>query len=164
MYSLHLKTSPSITNVKRASLLKLSLNIVALLFLVILSNFSIAQVSADNPATNTGNLSDKISSFTASLKKDAALLKWQIAAEQNNQEFVVQHNCNGSAWNNIGVVKAAVVNGSIQYYSFLHTSPAKGVNNYRLSQTDADGHTNYSNPVSLVNIGEAKQLTVIPPR
>jgi len=45
--------------------------------------------------------------FTASLQKNAALLKWSTAFEQNSDRFEIEKSIDGSNWNKIGTVRAA---------------------------------------------------------
>lgn len=156
MNTLNVKPRQKNSNLTITRLLKSLLLIPALILPGILGNQSIAQL----PAVGSSSSAETISSLTGSLKKDVVLLKWQVSSDQNTLDFEIQHNGNGAAWNTIGVIKTATTSNSVQNYSFVHANPAKGVNNYRLVQTDAEGRSTYSNSVSLVNISEGKQLVV----
>jgi len=83
-------------------------------------------------------------SFTVQQEGDAALLRWSTASEQNTRSFTVLHSINGSAWNSIANIHAAGLSTSAHDYSYLHATPASGVNYYRISQTDVDGRSVYS--------------------
>ena len=72
----------------------------------------------------------------------SVLLRWITAQEQNTRNFTVQHSIDGLNWSAIGTVPASGnANGN---YSFIHTSPANGINYYRILQTDRDNRFNYS--------------------
>jgi hypothetical protein len=101
-------------------------------------------------------------SFNAQKKETSVLLNWSTASEQNTSNFLVQHSIDGAAWITIGTVQAAGTSSSTEYYSFIDTDPAKGINYYRLLQNDIDGHNSYSKTVSLLYTTKAKQLIVYP--
>jgi hypothetical protein len=83
----------------------------------------------------------KFISFTANRQSAAVLLKWTTAQEQNSKNFSIEHSINGSTWTSIGIL-AAIVNSTVEtHYSFVHASPAKGNNFYRIRQADMDDKT-----------------------
>jgi trimeric autotransporter adhesin len=83
-------------------------------------------------------------SFTAERQGETALLKWQTFNEQHTKDFTIQHSANGVTWQNAGVVNAAGYSVESRSYSFIHTTPADGINYYRLLQADLDGKYSYS--------------------
>lgn len=99
--------------------------------------------------------------FTAAEHDEAILLNWTTAAEQGTKDFQVQHSADGRQWQTIGSLMAAGNASGEQAYSFLHGTPANGLNAYRLLQRDIDGRSNYS-PVVTVNLKAKNQFTVYP--
>lgn len=78
-------------------------------------------------------------SFTAVLQKDKALLKWNVAMEQNNKAFVVERSRDGVNWNPILVVPATGNYTGEREYKAADDSPFIGINFYRIRQVDKDG-------------------------
>jgi len=72
-------------------------------------------------------------------KLNQVLLQWSTASEVNSQEFAVEHSTNGTVWNRIATIAAAGNSNESKQYSFLHVSPVKGRNFYRIRQRDLDG-------------------------
>lgn len=151
---------PTTVAIKINRLQKLALNIIPVMLLGLISPFIIAQASTDSTATSQNILPETTTSLSASLKNDAVLLKWQTTSEQKVEEFVIQYNSNGTAWNNISTSQASGNSSTLQNYSFIHTGIAKGINNYRLLQRDAEGRISYSKIVSVLNFSESRQLIV----
>ncbi len=83
-------------------------------------------------------------SFTAKKQNNNVLLNWATAAEQNAQDFVIQHSSNGQNWQQVGLIAAAGNSNSENNYQFVHTKPVTGNNYYRLLQRDKNGNTAYS--------------------
>jgi hypothetical protein len=100
--------------------------------------------------------------FTVQKQNNTSLLKWSTATEQNSDKFIVQHSSNGASWNVIGAKAAAGNSSSIKEYSFIHTSPAAGMNYYRLLQLDKDGKESYSQVLSVNFDMAAKQVVIYP--
>jgi hypothetical protein len=101
-------------------------------------------------------------SFTVTKSGDDALLNWATASEVNNNFFDVQHSVNGEEFNYVGRVNSLNGNSTaVQNYQFVHNSPAKGVNYYRLKQVDFDGTFEYSDIRSIM-FGGAGNLVIYP--
>lgn len=83
-------------------------------------------------------------SFTIAKQNETVLLKWTTAQEQNTRHFIVQHRSNSINWTNIGTLPAAGNSAGIRNYSYVHTTPAAGINYYRILQTDMDSRSSYS--------------------
>lgn len=111
-----------------------------------LSNFSLSGATSNFVSQKSGLtvLPLKWVSFTAQKQEDHVLLSWSTAEEENTKDFIVQHSVNDQEWNNIATVSAAGNNNAITNYSYLHSSPAEGVNYYRILQRDMDGNYSYS--------------------
>jgi hypothetical protein len=84
------------------------------------------------------------SSFTVTRQDNNALLQWTTEQEENTRNFVVQHSSNGNSWANIGTLPAAGNSNYAIDYSYVHASPATGLNYYRILQTDIDNRGSYS--------------------
>ncbi|MEO6406838.1 MAG: T9SS type A sorting domain-containing protein [Ferruginibacter sp.] len=69
-----------------------------------------------------------------------ALIAWQTSFEVNSAWFEVQRSTDAIIFYSIGRVQAAGNSTSVLSYSFVDNQPAKGLNYYRLKQTDADNH------------------------
>lgn len=83
-------------------------------------------------------------SFSAKKQNNNVLLNWATAAEQNAQDFVIQHSNDGQNWQQAGIIAAAGNSDSENNYQFVHTKPVTGNNYYRLLQRDKNGNTAYS--------------------
>jgi hypothetical protein len=118
------------------------------------SPFSVMDGGSTLPVTWLG--------FTVQKQNNTSLLKWSTATEQNSDKFIVQHSSNGASWNVIGAKAAAGNSSSIKEYSFIHTSPAAGMNYYRLLQLDKDGKESYSQVLSVNFDMAAKQVVIYP--
>jgi hypothetical protein len=85
-----------------------------------------------------------LSNFTAVSSNGKALLKWQTLSEQGTQNFIVQNSTDGLNWHDLATIPAAGNSNNKKDYSYVHTSPEKGTNYYRLLQTDISGSKTYS--------------------
>jgi Secretion system C-terminal sorting domain len=83
-------------------------------------------------------------SFTVQPSNEKALLKWSTASEQNTKSFIVQHSENGVNWTSINEQPAMGNSNSTVQYTYLHSTPSKAINYYRILQTDLDGKSSYS--------------------
>jgi hypothetical protein len=108
-----------------------------------LSNFALTG-STSNFIMQNAVLPLQWLSFTLQKKEKAVELDWSTASEQNTKEFVVQHSINGTDWREIGRVPAIGNSSSVTRYSYIHSSPAKNINYYRLLQVDIDERNSYS--------------------
>lgn len=88
-------------------------------------------------------------SFTTTKQNQTVLLQWATAQEQNTRNFAVQHSTNGINWAGIGALPAAGNSSIAINYSFVHATPANGINHYRILQTDMDNKSSYSNVKTL---------------
>jgi len=96
-------------------------------------------------------------SFTATAQNNSqSLLQWATAQEQNTKDFYIQHSADGINWVTIGNLPAAGNSNSTNYYNFVHTNPVKGLNYYRIKQTDVDSRYSYS-PVRMLSFTRALQ-------
>lgn len=112
--------------------------------------------SLDGTASSYGNFGQNVAlwynsftlpltwrSFNVRSQKENVLLKWSTENESNTADFEIQHSSNGRDWLSIGNITAQNTAG-IHEYSFIHNSPVKGNNYYRLEQRDIDNRKTYS--------------------
>lgn len=90
----------------------------------------------------------------------SARLNWTVAAEENNDYFIISRSSNGNDFTQIGTVPSAVMtNGKYVYYD---RNPLTGRNFYRLEQVDKDGKKVQSGVRDLVFEKDAIQIIVSP--
>ena len=126
-------------------------------------NFKLLGTGDGKITVNFGSvLPVTLSGLSASPVNGQSLIKWQTASEQNTTNFLVQQSTNGTAWKTIATVKAANNSHTTQSYQYLHSTPAKGINYYRLQQMDADGRSSFSKVVNVLFYGTHTKLVVYP--
>lgn len=76
-------------------------------------------------------------------------LKWKTISEINNDYFAVERSLDAKRWIEITRINGAGNSNHIIEYSFNDNAPFKGLNYYRLKQTDKNGEFNYS-PLAVV--------------
>jgi len=128
-----------------------------------LSNFSLSGLSSNFVSQNNNLivLPLKWLSFTAQKQNENVLLSWSTADEQNTKDFIVQHSVNIRDWNNIAIVTAAGNINTTNNYSYLHSTPAEGVNYYRILQRNIDGRYNYSETRSVNFVGKKLSFSIL---
>lgn len=75
-------------------------------------------------------------------------LRWTTAAEINNDYFTLEKSKDGLEYFEIARIHGAGNSSTELHYSFTDKSPFDGINYYRLSQTDFDGHSETFSPIS----------------
>ncbi len=88
-------------------------------------------------------------SFSGEAEGSVVNLSWQTRSEFNSDYFTVYRSSNGKDFIKIGTIKGQGTTKLTTNYVLQDKSPLKGINYYRLSQTDWDGST-YS--LSLISI------------
>ncbi len=99
--------------------------------------------------------------FTAENIGKQNVLKWVTATETNNKYFTIERCNAGIDFEPILDVKGAGNSTTPLTYEAYDEAPYKGINYYRLKQTDFDGNYSYSNIVP-VFISSEKDLTIFP--
>ncbi len=79
----------------------------------------------------------------------SSLLSWQTATEIDNDYFLVEHSIDGKEFETLAKVQGAGNSLETKSYSYEHTSPAHGMNYYRLRQVDFDGKFTFSNVIAI---------------
>lgn len=110
-----------------------------------------AGLSCDNPVDPPSTLDVSLLEFNALNKGRANYAYWLTSSERNNDFFTVQYSADGERWEDIAFIKGAGNSTQVNSYSFNHYDYAKGINYYRLKQTDYDGTTETFDIVSVDN-------------
>ncbi len=87
-------------------------------------------------------------SFNAHLIENKVELKWSTASEINNDYFTIEKSYDVIDWDVIGIIDGAGNSNQILNYQYLDTK-LKGIQYYRLKQTDFDSKFEYSKIVSV---------------
>lgn len=93
-------------------------------------------------------------SFTANNSNDVTTLNWQTASEINNSHFNIQRSSDGLSWETIGYVEGSGNSVNVLSYSYEDAHGVSGVCYYRLLQVDFDGSSEYSNIITVDNLGK----------
>lgn len=86
----------------------------------------------------------KLIRFEARKQDQHTLLTWKTVSETNNSHFEVEHSTDAIHFTARGRVEGKGTTVEEQEYSWLHPTPAQGLNYYRLKQVDHDGTSDYS--------------------
>jgi hypothetical protein len=68
------------------------------------------------------------------------VITWKTATEINNEKFILERSSNVNNWISITEIPGSGTSTSTKTYSYVDMSPDNGVNYYRLTQVDWDGH------------------------
>lgn len=110
----------------------------------------------------TAPLPVKLSSFTATLKKNSVFLEWQTDSQLNSKSFNVEHSQDGINWKKIATVHSKhSFSKSPLSYSATHMNPPLGKSYYRLKQIDLDETYQYSNVLD-VNVHQQHEILLFP--
>jgi hypothetical protein len=107
------------------------------------SPFTLGSTTSLNPLPVT------LINFAAVAADKFNKISWSTVSEKNNDFFTVQKSLDGKSWSVIGIVDGMENSATVQNYSLKDMSPVKGVQFYRLMQTDLNGKSTYSNIVML---------------
>jgi len=78
-----------------------------------------------------------------------ALVQFSTASETNNDCFTIERSADGRSFDAIGEIKGAGNSSREISYTYIDEKPLKGINYYRIKQTDYDGKFSYSEIRSL---------------
>ncbi len=103
-------------------------------------------------------------SFDAEMVDRFAEISWVTKSENGNDYFTVERSVDGFSWSPLATVDGAGESSVELHYHLTDSAPALGLNYYRLTQTDFDGHTKTFDPVAVNNQGEqfGDELIVFP--
>jgi hypothetical protein len=94
----------------------------------------------------------------------SVLLTWETEEETNNKVFEVERSSDGAHFATIGEVPGAGNSSIPLHYQWIDPSPGQGLIYYRLLQLDLDGHSTYSNVVTIDRTAASNNsaLTIFP--
>lgn len=101
----------------------------------------------------------QLTSFSALVQNDKVKLDWSTATESNNNYFTIEKSTDNQHWTLLAKVNGAGNSTTPKNYTVYDNSPAKGVQFYRLSQTNFDGKTQ-QNGIRKVSFGSNTRYTV----
>ena len=113
----------------------------------------------DNPANAaeitiiydlTGPLPVELLDINAKKRSNGIEVNWTTASEENNEFFTVERSADGRNFESLGNIQGQGTTSEINKYSFLDKDPLRGLNYYRVKQTDFNGQFSYSPIVSEV--------------
>ena len=110
-----------------------------------LTTFSLYSAAADAATA----LPITLFSFNARPYDNQVIITWKTASEYNNDYFTVERSENGYDFNVIGTIKGAGNSSHLISYYLLDPEYFKGINYYRLKQTDFNGNYTFSNIVAV---------------
>ncbi len=111
---------------------------------------------------NNSSLPVTMNYFNVECDKDAAIIHWETASEQNSSHFELQRSRDGQNWEIIHNVIAAGNTNSTSNYSYYDMNSGNGINYYRLVQVDFDGQNETYGPVSSQCESKENSITVYP--
>ena len=88
-------------------------------------------------------------SFDAQAEQDKVIISWSTASETNNDFFTIQRSADGITFEDLKDIQGAGNSNSLIEYHIIDEKPLAGKSYYRLMQTDYDGTTSISSPVSV---------------
>jgi cytochrome c peroxidase len=117
-------------------------------FLKTLTDNSIATEAKWSNPFPSPQIPIELLTFLAKPLDNKVQLDWQTATEIGNAFFTIEKSIDGEKWASIGTQKGAGNSSQKQIYTFFDTNPTKGIQYYRLKQTDFDSRSTYSKVVS----------------
>lgn len=99
--------------------------------------------------------------FDVIRQSDKVRLQWTTATEINNDYFTVERSADGLQFSELSVIDGAGNSVTPIDYEFDDVHPLKGINYYRLKQTDFDGNFSYS-PVEFVVFNDRREWALFP--
>ena len=101
--------------------------------------------------------------FDAVLKNTSMEINWSSATEIDNDYYTVERSTNGTDFEAIEKVAGKINSTEKIDYSITDTKPNKGMNYYRLTQTDMDGKTTtYPMVAAEYKVPTVSEVTVYP--
>lgn len=121
-----------------------------------------AGISPNDAANLNNNLPVELSAFSAKAERNRVNLHWQTAQEINNDYFTVQRKSSEErAWTDLAKIAGHGNSNTEIDYIYTDKNPQRGINYYRLKQTDFDGQFSYTHTVK-AQINTVEPLEVFP--
>lgn len=105
-----------------------------------------------NPYSGSVSLPVELTSFTGKIINTKAQLNWTTASEKNNNFFTISRSNDGVNYVQLAQVQGRGTSTIKMEYGYLDNTPVKGINYYRLKQTDMNGSSKNFQPIA-VEIG-----------
>lgn len=132
--------------------------------------FTIVSVSLAFPLFSQSGKNDKpgfeplpevLLSFDAVLNGTKVELSWASNAEYNNNSFTIEKSKDAIAFTEFMKIRNFGNNSNLISYFDVDNNPYKGISYYRLTQTNAEGHTLSSRILSVNSQGTNPVLAVV---
>lgn len=85
----------------------------------------------------------ELSSFSAKAYGNNVYLEWTTASEKNNDFFEIERSIDGITFSPVTKITGAVNSNTPKNYKAIDENPVRGINYYRLKQTDLNGSSTY---------------------
>ena len=102
----------------------------------------------------------ELSSFTADVNKNSAVLNWSTSSERNNSGFDIERSEINGQWSKIGFVHGKGNSSSMNYYLFADRNLNSGKYKYRLKQIDYNGNYEYYDLQYEITIGIPEEFSL----
>ncbi len=122
----------------------------------VFSPFTIGSSTGGNP------LPVSLLDFNAKALDKHVSVSWATTSEINNDFFTVQKSLDGKSWSAIGIIDGVENSSQLTNYGFIDQAPVKGMQYYRLIQTDLNGVSAFSHIASVNFGGLPGTLTLFP--
>ena len=99
--------------------------------------------------------------FNARSMSNEVKLSWTTANEINNDYFTIERSADGRTFEAIAMINGNGNSTEISKYTHMDKNPKRGMNYYRLKQTDFDGQYSYSD-LKTVKFGSDATIKVYP--
>lgn len=93
---------------------------------------------------STNPLPVKLTAFDVTANGQEVEVKWETAAESDNDFFTVERSADGTTWTIVKIQPGMGNASTAAVYKVTDTDPLAGLSYYRLKQTDIDGKSSYS--------------------
>lgn len=92
---------------------------------------------------------------------NANYVTFQVASQTDNDYFTIQRSTDNENWADIKTIDGAGTTTQSSKYGYTDTEFHRGLNYYRLMQTDFDGTSRYSESVSVENGSDGKVVATV---
>lgn len=88
-------------------------------------------------------------------------VSWTVSDELNVKDYTLQRSAEGVSFTNVAVVAPTAAAPGVKQYGVYDPLPLKGLNYYRIKQTDINGRSDYSKTV-MVSVNSTGAITLLP--
>lgn len=95
----------------------------------------------------------RLEEFNARADRQEVLLNWKVADGADIDHYIVQHRTDVTQWDDIAEILSGQMNNLSSAYQYIHRTPARHTNYYRIKMIGHDGKQAFSviKPVSITN-------------